>query len=343
MRTASNRAITITASARSMYLGCPRSHYWRVQRELVPAREEDSEALRFGTLWHAVREARLRGKPVEWPVPKTHEETEMVCRLIAMDEVYCQKFGDESKDGWQPEQVFRVRLPGHRGVWLAGKVDGIKPGMLIEHKTTASLSGGYIDRLPVDGQILHYCLAQRLLGNPINRVVYDVAVKPALRMGQGETEEEYQARKADLEASQRLRLTDKAHETLGPGTPYLEIAAWVDKKFKPSTAERKIPETMDDYILRLYSACQFVREELYVSDSDVDRYQVELTELVRLMRYSQKKGLAGHLRNDGHCTKWGRVCGYLPLCRSDDPERLVPMMYQHKAAHSELLEDGGDA
>lgn len=317
MRSASNRAITITASARSMYLGCPRSHYWRVQRELVPAREEDSEALRFGTLWHAVREARLRGKPVEWPVPQTHEETEMVCRLIAMDEAYCQRFGDGQAAGWAAEQVFRVRLPGFRGVWLAGKIDALRPGAILERKTTSSLSGGYIERLPVDGQILHYCLAQRLLGNPIRQVIYEIAVKPTLRMGQGETEEEFEIRRAELQAK----------STTG----------------KPSTAKRRMPETQDDYIARLIPTCQFVREELFVSDADVDRYQAELCELVAIMRRAQKAGMVGHLRNDGHCTKWGRSCGYLPLCRSDDPERLVPMMYQHKAAHSELLEDGGDA
>lgn len=307
--------ITITASARSMYLGCPRSHYWRVQRELVPAREEANEALRFGTLWHEVREARLLDRPFEWPVPTSHEETEMLCRLIAMDEAYTARFHTEdSQAGWKPEQVFRVRLPGFRGVWLAGKIDALKTGALVERKTTSRLSCGYIDRLPVDGQILHYCLAQRLLGNRINKAVYDIAIIPTLRMGQGETVDEYEARKAELQAK----------STTG----------------KPSTAKQKMPETQEDYIARLLPACQFVREELFVSDADVDRYHAELTELVRLMRYSQKKGLTGHLRSDGHCTKWNRVCGYLPLCKLDDrdAEAYAKEAYVHKAAHSELEE-----
>lgn len=305
--------ITLTASARAMYLGCPRSHYWRVQRELVPQREEEVEALRFGTEWHKLRESALLGQAFVYPEPATPEEIEMVCKLRAMDRAYMARFPSDPDDGWKPEVKFRVRLPGHRGVYLAGKIDALRPGAIMEHKTARTLGAGYIERLPVDGQILHYCLAQRLLGNPINRVVYDVAIVPGIRMAMGETEEEYQARKAELEAK----------STTG----------------KPSTAKRRMPETEEEYIARLIPACQFIREELYVSDADVDRYQQELTELVRLMRLAAKRGLTGHLRSDGHCSKWNRACGYLPLCRSGDPERLVPMMYQHKAAHSELLEE----
>jgi hypothetical protein len=65
---------------------------------------------------------------------------------------------------------------------------------LYEHKTAASIGGGYLEKLFSDSQITGYVAALRDMGIDIEGVVYDVALKPKLRQKKGEELDEFYER-----------------------------------------------------------------------------------------------------------------------------------------------------
>ena len=95
-----------------------------------------------------------------------------------------------------------------RSFVLAGKVDGIvRIGgdyFVLEHKTAAQIDGDYLERLWTDFQITIYAYyIERTMGIPITGILYNVLVKAKLQQGKGETEEEFQARRAELLAKSK--------------------------------------------------------------------------------------------------------------------------------------------
>jgi hypothetical protein len=111
---------------------------------------------------------------------------------------------------------------------MAGKADAIvqrSDGMyLLEHKTAASIDSNYLDKLWTDTQIALYCYYLRELGYPIVGVIYNVLLKSRLKQSKGETQEEYEARHAELAAK---------------------------NKSGKSTAKRQMPETNEEFQGRL--------------------------------------------------------------------------------------------
>src|SRR5205823_2865866 len=130
---------------------------------------------------------------------------------------------------------------------LSGRVDGVvRAGaehLIIEHKTASVLDAGYLERLWTDFQITLYAYyVEQVLGVRVNGVLYNVLVKPRLQQGQGETEAEFEARRAALIAKSKT------------GT---------------SSAKRRLPETDEEFQARLAEKFaeigMFHRETLYVS------------------------------------------------------------------------------
>ena len=133
------------------------------------------------------------------------------------------------------EKVFNGKIfnpetgASSRSFDLAGKVDGIVKidgeYWLLEHKTASVIDSGYLERLWMDTQIILYShYIEKTMGIKITGVLYNILAKARLKQSTGETEEEFQARRAELIAK---------------------------SKTGKSTAKRKMPETDEDFAKRL--------------------------------------------------------------------------------------------
>jgi len=203
-----------------------------------------------------------------------------------------------------------------RSFTLAGKVDGIvrigDEHFLLEHKTASLLDSGYLERLWTDFQIILYCwYVEQALGIRINGVIYNVIVKAKLQQSKGETEVEYEARRAELIAKSKTGKT---------------------------TAKRRMPEMDDEFQARLAAKYtepgMFHREVLYISR---DRFAVLQSELWELpQNFLDARRRATWYQNTSQCFQYGRPCAYFPLCRSDFSPLVRDNHYRIELPHTEL-------
>ena len=192
-----------------------------------------------------------------------------------------------------------------------GKTDGVvkKDGKfyILEHKTTSSITDVYIDRIDIDAQIALYGWALERLGTPIDGVIYDIIEKPGIKWKVGETDEEFEARKAALAAK---------------------------SKTGKSSAKKQEPDTYDTFLERC-------RNEV-VSEC-FRRVTVPLTaerkrEAIQNMWATVKDMMGATIYpNTGSCTKYDG-CAYLPLCRAHGDLAQCAEEYRHEMAHIELEE-----
>jgi hypothetical protein len=205
-----------------------------------------------------------------------------------------------------------------RSFIIRGKVDGIvrrgDQHLLLEHKTAATISGDYLERLAMDLQILLYSYYVReTLDCPVTEVLYNVLVKPRLAQAEGETEQEYEVRKAGLAAK---------------------------SKSGKSSAKRRMPESDEAFQERLAAwfaaEPRFTRQELLLDLDSIDN--------VRGMIWDISKELldARHYRrwhqNPRACFGFGR-CAYWPICTSKGNELVIDNLFTRVAPHSELSQD----
>ena len=182
---------------------CKRKYHYRHGLGLQRRGGDDSAALNYGKLWHRVLAYwyQLRG-------PGGVEE---IKRLAASDDdakrCRAMLYGYACMWDWKPvaslhEQEIEVPIfnpdTGRKSQrfsqfgyldMLALHDDG--KVWLWEHKTAASIGGGYLEKLFSDSQITGYVAALRDMGIDIEGVVYDVALKPKLRIKKKETEDEF--------------------------------------------------------------------------------------------------------------------------------------------------------
>lgn len=192
-----------------------------------------------------------------------------------------------------------------RSFTLRGRVDGIVKTddgyFLIEHKTTSRMDGGYLERLWMDMQIQLYSLYFKPDGQQISGVIYNILSKPALRQRDGESEDEFEARKADMKM--------------------------------PARAKRRGPESDRDFQLRLaawFAAddTRFHRETLYFTPDDLREMRAQLWELTQQwLDAARSRDGAGWYKNTSHCFAWNRPCEFLPLCRSGGAEAIKAAFY----------------
>jgi hypothetical protein len=203
-----------------------------------------------------------------------------------------------------------------RSFVLAGKVDGIVriggEHYILEHKTAAAIDADYLERLWTDFQIAIYShYAEQSLGIPIIGVIYNVLGKARLQQGKGESEEEYQARRAELLAK---------------------------SKTGKSTAKRKLPESDDEFQARLAEKyadpAMFHREMLYLSRDRFEILQAELWELTQAFLDARRRGV--FYQNTGFCFNYHRPCAYFPICRSNGNPNVVENLYTITPPHEEL-------
>ena len=325
-----------TYSMWSKFRNCRKACEWRYLQHLAPLERDHN--LAFGSVIHGCLES--------W-----HQHQDLNRVLAFINRTYPERAGDEKQRAdWHLATAMMTgyanRYPGEdfevvalektfegkiinpatgassRSFTLAGKVDGIvrQDGkyFLLEHKTASQIDSGYLERLWTDFQIhLYAWYVEKALGWRISGVVYNILAKAKLRQRQGETEVEYEARRAELIASSKTGKT---------------------------SAKRKIPETDAEFQERLVEwyaqPDAFHRELLYIPRDRFDTLRAELWELTRSFLDARRRGV--FYQNTSQCFTYGRPCPYFALCRSNGSPNVIENLYQHVPPNTELAETTED-
>lgn len=326
----------LTASRLYCFRSCERKHFFRYIMGYAPI--VDAEPLAFGTLIHKGLETWWTW----WKVTHANEQPEYECaaeamwdslpaedsidpflraKLVAMlagyDAAWTTFARDEVSEVLSVEVEFRAPLrnpENARGVsrtWqLAGKCDAIlrlRDGRIavLEHKTSSedcSPGSTYRRRLVMNGQVSQYYDGADSLGYPVDLVLYDILVKPALR---------------PLKASENLKRKKD-------GTPYAN--------------QREFDETPQDYLDRVALDMETCASE-YFHHVEVPRftgereaYRFDVWQRARMMADCERLGR--HPRNDDSCFSHGKTpCEYWDVCTDqasiEDPTRYRRLTNVH--------------
>lgn len=204
----------LTSSRMGCLLTCPRKHYY--QYELNLHRTLKSDALRFGTAFHAGLAEIAAGKNYEEAFKAAVATAQGVnaldvqtCAVLAgLLQGYAEHYAAETAAAFdctkmQPEVPFRYRIAGSLTFSAAGVIDGLatlKDGRraLIEHKTCSEDIGDgaeYWTRLRFNQQLYQYIDALWASGmGDFETVIYDVIRKPSIRVKNGESPEAFRER-----------------------------------------------------------------------------------------------------------------------------------------------------
>ena len=183
---------------------------------------------------------------------------------------------------------------------------------IITHNTAAQLDGDYLERLWTDFQITIYAhYVELTMGIHITGIVYNILVKAKLQQSKGETEQEYETRRAELLAK---------------------------SKTGKSTAKRKLPESDEEFQDRLAEKyadpAMLHREMLYLSRDRFDILRGELWELTQAFLDARRRGV--FYQNTSFCFNFHRPCAYFALCRSNGSPNVIENFYQRVAPNEEL-------
>jgi hypothetical protein len=322
--------MTTTYSMWALFRNCRKAVDWRYLQQLVPLQRDRN--LHFGSLIHECLQA--------WHQRRDREEVlAIINRLcanrlqdenqrrdwhlaIAMMQGYAARYPAEEFEAIALEKTFEgpIQNPAtgatSRSFTLAGKVDGVvRQGgeyFLLENKTASQVDGDYLERLWTDFQITIYAhYVEQTMGIPITGILYNVLVKVKLQQGKGETEEEFQARRAELLAK---------------------------SKTGKSTAKRKLPESDEEFQQRLAEKyadpAMFHREMLYLSRDRFDILRSELWELTQAFLDARRRGI--FYQNTAFCFNYQRPCPYFALCRSNGNPNVMENFYQRVPPNEEL-------
>lgn len=205
--------IHLSQSGLQVARDCKRKYLWRYERGLQ-RRWIRAPELQFGKLWHALLAlwfAERRPDMVDIWVGQLAESNDQAHRAAAMLDGYIQRWPDlpvmclseqALKAPIRNPQTGRasrrfsqflildmLALHDDNTVWLW------------EHKTTSQLTGQYLAKLWSDSQITGYVAALQYAGIRVDGVVYDIAVKPRLRLKKGETDADFWDRIRDWHLS----------------------------------------------------------------------------------------------------------------------------------------------
>jgi hypothetical protein len=319
-----------TYSMWSLFRNCRKAVDWRYLQQLVPL--ERDRNLHFGSIIHECLHA--------W-----HQRRDLAEVLALIDRLCSNRLQDENqRRDWHLATALMKGYAAHyanddfkivaleknfegpivnpatgaasRSFVLAGKVDGIvRIGgeyFILEHKTAAQLDGDYLEKLWTDFQITIYAhYIEQTMGMPITGILYNVLVKAKLQQGKGETEDEFQSRRAELLAKSKTGKT---------------------------TAKRRMPETDEEFRERLAEKyadpAMFHREMLYLSRDRFDVLRSELWELTQAFLDARRRGV--FYQNTAFCFNYQRPCAYFALCRSNGNPNLIENFYQRVAPNEEL-------
>ncbi len=323
----------LTYSALNTYRNCPRKYKLRYMDHLRP--REKADTLAFGStihraleLWHGQADNPNRLLKIydlldaEYVAREADIEVRAAwTQARAMITGYASRYPQEEFTVLELEKEFQgeIRNPAtgatSKTFTIAGKVDGIvrigQELYLLEHKTASAIDGAYLDKLWCDTQIALYTHYLRELGYPIVGVIYNVLLKTRLKQRQGESEAEYQARKAALAAK---------------------------NSSGKSTAKRQEPETDAEFMARLADwhakPEAFHREKIYLTQDRLDMVAEEVWDVTQ--QYLDARRRDSYLLNTSFCFNWSRPCEYLPYCQSGFNANVRDNLFDVVAPHEEL-------
>ena len=319
-----------TYSMWSLFRNCRKAVDWRYLQQLVPLRRDRN--LHFGSIIHECLEAWHQRRDLD-------EVLALIYRLCAnrlqdenqhrdwhlataMMRAYAVRYAADDFEIVALERNFQGPIvnpatgAASRSFMLAGKVDGIvRIGgeyFVLEHKTAGQVDGDYLEKLWTDFQITIYAhYIEQTMGIPITGILYNVLVKAKLQQGKGETEEEFQIRRAELLAKSKTGKT---------------------------TAKRKLPESDEEFQQRLaekYADPEiFHREMLYLSRDRFEVLRAELWELTQAFLEAKRRGI--FYQNTAFCFNYQRPCPYFALCRSNGNPNVIENFYQRVSPNEEL-------
>ncbi len=328
----SDRIVT-TYSMWNLFRNCRKACDWRYVNELVPIKRDHN--LSFGSLiheclekWHRHRDLSVVLDHIDRSLPsRSNDEGQKADWHLAtaMMRSYAERYPVEDFDVVFLEKTFEGKIVNpatgamSRSFVLAGKVDGIVcidgRFYLLEHKTASQMDGDYLEKLWTDFQITLYAhYVEQVFGIKITGIIYNILVKTRLQQSKGETEAEFEARRAELLAKSKTGKT---------------------------TATRKMPESDIDFQERLIAkyaeSGMFHRETLYISRDQFETLQADLWELTQQFLDCRRRGV--FYSNTSYCFFYHRPCAYFTLCRSGGSENVIENFYEHKVPHEELRED----
>jgi len=327
-------AATITTySMWSLFRNCRKACEWRYIRELVPLEQDHN--LAFGTVihkclevWHGTRNLEAVLDHIDRTYPNRDQVADQKRDwhlAVAMMKGYASCYPTEEFEVVSLETTFDGKIinpatgASSRTFVLAGRVDGIvrigDEHYLLEHKTASQVDADYLERLWTDFQIVLYSrYVEQALGVRIAGVLYNILVKVRLQQGRGETEAEYEARRAALIAKSKTGKT---------------------------SAKRKLPESDDTFQERLAAKYaepgMFHREMLYISRDRFETLQSELWELTQAFLDARRRGV--FYQNTAFCFHYRRPCAYFPLCRSGGSPNVIDNIYRKVPPHEELRDE----
>lgn len=321
----------VTHSMISCFMECRKKFEYRYIRGIAPV--EKKAALSFGSAAHEVlehyfyalsdadwaTEEFMNDIRVEIELARTGNELSIEdgLKLEALMLKYAETYMiDDVKtlDVVATEREFRTPLRSTAGrrsrmFDLAGKADGLVRNKadgrlyILEHKTASSVDDGYLGRIEIDWQVALYARALSYeLGEPVVGVVYDILVKPLIRMRQGEDDAEFEARRA---AS------------------------------KTGNIKRKVAETNEEFIERLNETigdANFIRQVVMFDEVLTNEFEHEIFEVSKDIGNCKC-----FYKNTGSCNKFG-VCPYMDLCRNRGCLNGLEDKYEMRVPHEELSE-----
>jgi len=325
----------ITFSAAKKFQSCHKAYYNRYKKNLVPL--EQDEVLFLGSTIHDCLEMWYKRDPNDpiieinigrlideaYPMRESDEKQKRDWHLAkAMMGGYINRYKQEDFKIIDTELEFSVPIinpntnRASRSFELMGKVDALVMlndyFYIMEHKTTALITGDYIEILPMDFQINIYALAlSRFKNIPIAGVIYNVIQKSRIKQKLGESEEQFEIRKNELIQKSKTGKT---------------------------AAKRQMPESDESFQHRLRSVYEdnkmFHRETLYLSQEDIRRTEYQLWEITQEILNTQRRGVWS--QNTDTCFRYHRPCMYFPLCRAHDNPNIKDNLYKELPPHSEL-------
>lgn len=333
----STAPVVSTYSMWSLFRNCRKAVEWRYEQHLVPLQRDRN--LRYGSLvhqcleaWHARRDLAEMLALIDRLCPNRLQEENQRRDwhlATAMMTAYATRYAADDFEIVALEKNFEGPIvnpatgAASRSFVLAGKVDGIVriggERFILEHKTAAQVDGDYLEKLWTDFQITIYAhYIEQTTGISITGILYNVLVKAKLQQSKGETEEEYQARRAELLAKSKTGRT---------------------------TAKRKLAETDEEFQARLAEKyadpAMFHREMLYLSRDRFEILRSELWELTQAYLNARRRGV--FYQNTAFCFNYQRPCPYFALCRSNGNPNVIENFYQRVEPNEELRVLPGDS
>jgi len=325
--------MTTTYSMWRLFRNCRKACEYRYIRELVPLERDHN--LTFGSaihdcleIWHGERNLEKVIKYIDQAYPNRAQDEKQHAAwhlATAMMTSYSKCYSKEDFEVIALEKTFEGPIinpatgAASKSFKLAGKVDGLvmqdNQYFLLEHKTASQIDASYLEKLWTDFQIIIYTwYLEQTLGIRVSGIIYNILVKAKLKQSKGETEAEFEKRRAELIAK---------------------------SKTGKSSAKRKMPESDESFQKRLSEKYlepgMFHREVLYISRDRFNELRSDLWELSKALLDARRR--SAFYRNTGFCFQYGRACAYFPLCRSGENTNLIDNHYQKVIPHEELRDD----